>query len=124
MEANVSSVNLIGYIVAFMIMVAFFGVIRLLCRCPAKGPSVSVEQPAPPAPPAPAPLTQSFLEVAAAAVGAVHSYLKEVGGRRRPTGEGRALAAQKLSFINYWVLSERLSPAYRDDPFHREKSSR
>jgi hypothetical protein len=118
----VSASNLLGYITAFIIIVAFFAVVRILCRCSSKPETPIALQPQVTSQPIPQTLTTTppLLELVAAAVAGAHQYLRSKARKTSPMSAGAL--SQKQFFINYWVLSERLNPHFREDPFHREKT--
>lgn len=118
---GVSASNLLGYVTAFVIIVAFFAVIRFLCRCPSVPEAPVTPQPQITSPQiSQVPVAPQLLEIVAAAVAGAHQYLKNKA--RKTVSTAGIPAFQKQFFINYWILSERLNPSYRDDPFHREKT--
>jgi hypothetical protein len=118
----VSASNLLGYITAFIIIVAFFAVVRILYRFPSKPETPIAPQPQVTPQPIPQTLTTTppLLELVAAAVAGAHQYLRSKARKTTPMPAGAL--SQKQFFINYWVLSERLNPHFREDPFHREKT--
>lgn len=119
-EPSVS--NLVSYILIFLVIAAIFLVVRIAIRPPKETGAVATQPqlPAPPALPAtpPQPSVSIPAELIAAAVAAAHAYL-----RRRPTSSqpSRSSSIQAGSVQSAWVLSERMNPYFREDPYFREK---
>ncbi|MEM0197369.1 MAG: hypothetical protein QXK13_00345 [Fervidicoccaceae archaeon] len=122
-----STSNLISYIIVFIIIGALFAVIRLACPpCreaqraeapPAQPPQVPI---APAAPAEPKALISP--ELLAAAVVAVHSYLKKKEKTEAPSQFMKNMISKTSVAVSGWVMSERMNPHFREDPHFREKN--
>ncbi|HEU98188.1 MAG TPA: hypothetical protein ENO36_04990 [Fervidicoccus fontis] len=121
-----STSNLISYIIIFLIIGLLFVVVRIACPPCRKTEVQTVPQtqaPQPPAVQAVAVPEQQISpispQVIAVAVAAVHSFLK--GKRPASPQIVRTESAQTISKQNAWILSERMNPYFREDPYFREK---
>lgn len=114
---EVAVTNVLGYIVAMAVIAVAFGLFRLLiytvsgARASAAPEGVQAQRQVE-VPPQTLPA-----EVVAAAVAAVHEHLRSRA--RRPPSPAQMLHARP--FISYWVLSERMNPAFQEVAHIRER---
>jgi len=122
MEIASAASNLVGYIAAFGIIVALFAVVRLALGYSSRPAQAGAPSGVAPAASTPTPSAISALDAVAAAVAAAHLYLRSKA--RKESAAASSLLRAPRYFINYWTLSERLNPYFREDPFHRERVGR